>query len=258
MYGRELRKLREPVTCVWDGGGTDEYWTTPANWVGDVAPSPGDNLVFPAGAAKLNSINTFPAGTAFGSIDVSGGDHRIYNGIVSSGVVQVTSGTLTTSSIVCDTLIIGSATANVATSTSAKSTEEQEATSSTAAKTETPQSPIATPYAEPRSVPIVDAIVPLPRNVAPTPMARLIERLVVSTSNTSPEKSTAAKERPSSEIAIGKDVYRIAIQSLASERPPIKAAEPDSSQPLAVKRVQKPPKIAKIALDEYFTAETGP
>jgi subtilisin-like proprotein convertase family protein len=98
-----------PPTRTWDGGGTDNKWSTAANWDGDVAPKPGDILVFPAGVAKLESMNDYPAGTVFDSINVSGGNYRFQNGITSSGVVQVTSGTLTTSSIVCDTLTIGSA-----------------------------------------------------------------------------------------------------------------------------------------------------
>lgn len=32
------------ATFVWDGGGADRYWTTAANWVGDVAPAPADDL----------------------------------------------------------------------------------------------------------------------------------------------------------------------------------------------------------------------
>ena len=36
-----------PAVASWDGGGADNHWTTAANWVGDVAPQPGDDLVFP-------------------------------------------------------------------------------------------------------------------------------------------------------------------------------------------------------------------
>ena len=44
-----------PAVATWDGGGPDNNWTTAANWVGDVAPQPGDDLVFPQGAARLTS-----------------------------------------------------------------------------------------------------------------------------------------------------------------------------------------------------------
>ena len=37
-----------PETYTWDGGSTvDSNWSTPENWVGDIAPQAGDNLVFP-------------------------------------------------------------------------------------------------------------------------------------------------------------------------------------------------------------------
>ena len=61
-----------PAVATWDGGGADNNWTTAANWVGDVAPHPGDDLVFPASAARQTNINDFPAGTAFGSIRLDG------------------------------------------------------------------------------------------------------------------------------------------------------------------------------------------
>jgi hypothetical protein len=37
----ELLERRDvPVTTfVWDGGGTDQLWSTGSNWVGDVAPT---------------------------------------------------------------------------------------------------------------------------------------------------------------------------------------------------------------------------
>ncbi|HEX8637293.1 MAG TPA: hypothetical protein VF692_04475 [Pyrinomonadaceae bacterium] len=42
---------------TWDGGGTDNNWATAAYWLGDVAPIPGDDLVFPANAAKFSTVN---------------------------------------------------------------------------------------------------------------------------------------------------------------------------------------------------------
>jgi hypothetical protein len=44
-------------THTWDGGSpVNNLWTTKEDWVGDVAPSAGDNLIFPAGAAQCLSI----------------------------------------------------------------------------------------------------------------------------------------------------------------------------------------------------------
>jgi len=58
-------------TATWIGGGANTYWTTPGNWEGGVAPSPGDNLLFKGGYPV--STNNFPAGTAFASIRFVGG-----------------------------------------------------------------------------------------------------------------------------------------------------------------------------------------
>src|SRR5262245_25659001 len=62
-----LERLEErtaPAVATWDGGGSDNNWTTAANWAGDVAPTPnaGDILVFPAGAGRLTTTNDFPVG----------------------------------------------------------------------------------------------------------------------------------------------------------------------------------------------------
>lgn len=63
----EARQLL--ATFTWDGGGGDNLWTTPANWVGDAAPggSNTDDLVF-TGSARTANTNNFPAGTTFNSI----------------------------------------------------------------------------------------------------------------------------------------------------------------------------------------------
>src|SRR5262249_13399613 len=42
------------TTRIWDGGsGVDSNWLTAANWLGDLTPLPGDDLIFPSGAARL-------------------------------------------------------------------------------------------------------------------------------------------------------------------------------------------------------------
>src|SRR5580765_5157913 len=66
------------ATRTWSGGATNSFWTTPANWTGGVAPSPGDDLVFPQSAAQLTTSNNFPAGTTFNSITCSGGFYNFY------------------------------------------------------------------------------------------------------------------------------------------------------------------------------------
>src|ERR1700752_1990407 len=75
--------LRTNTSRTWDGGGTTNNWTEGANWSGDVAPGPGDALVFPAGAARLNNNNDFPAGTTFTSIAFSGASYTLTGNAIS-------------------------------------------------------------------------------------------------------------------------------------------------------------------------------
>ncbi len=82
-----------PSGRTWTGGGADNNWTTPANW-GGTAPTAGDNLLFPAGAARLSNTNNYTAATSFGSITISGSGYTLAGnqvtlgagGLVASGV----------------------------------------------------------------------------------------------------------------------------------------------------------------------------
>src|SRR5436190_20591813 len=72
LFVTRLEDRTAPAVATWDGGGADNKWTTPANWVGDVAPQAGDDLVFPAGARRRTNVNDLPADTVFHSIAVNG------------------------------------------------------------------------------------------------------------------------------------------------------------------------------------------
>ncbi|QDU29791.1 Hemolysin, chromosomal [Anatilimnocola aggregata] len=51
---------------IWDGGSLiDDLWTTPENWVGDVTPFAGDNLLFPEGINEAQRINYLATGGTF-------------------------------------------------------------------------------------------------------------------------------------------------------------------------------------------------
>jgi len=81
------------------GGGADNNWMTAANWQGDVAPSPGDSLIFNGVSMAGNSTNrnNFPDGTPFGSItintasgqDFSLGGNRV---VLSNGIAESAAG----------------------------------------------------------------------------------------------------------------------------------------------------------------------
>jgi autotransporter-associated beta strand protein len=60
------------MTFTWSGAGPDNNWSDGANWVGGVAPSPGDHLVFPAGAAQQTNVNDYPVDTSFYSLAFTG------------------------------------------------------------------------------------------------------------------------------------------------------------------------------------------
>ncbi|MFO0810520.1 MAG: hypothetical protein U0746_17985 [Gemmataceae bacterium] len=70
LHLTRLEDRAVPAVATWDGGGADAKWTTAANWAGDAAPQPNDDLVFPAGTAQLAPTNDFPAATAFGRISI--------------------------------------------------------------------------------------------------------------------------------------------------------------------------------------------
>jgi autotransporter-associated beta strand protein len=92
--GNDVTLTREPVpvTFVWDGqpdaGGTsaDNHWSSASNWVGDVAPTAGATLLFPAGASQTTNVNDFAAGTMFSRMDVIGQSYQISGNAVDFAV----------------------------------------------------------------------------------------------------------------------------------------------------------------------------
>ncbi len=82
--GPVLGPYAAAATATWTGGGGDNNWTTAANW-GGTAPVAGDDLVFPAGAARLSNTNDFAAGTGFNSITISGSGYALSGNSVALG-----------------------------------------------------------------------------------------------------------------------------------------------------------------------------
>jgi hypothetical protein len=62
---------------TWDGGGIDDNWRTAENWVGDIAPVSGDDLVFPAVAAKYTSSNNLTLFSTVRTMTFEGGAYTI-------------------------------------------------------------------------------------------------------------------------------------------------------------------------------------
>lgn len=69
--------LAQAATRTWDGGGANNSWSTAANWVDDIAPVIGDDLVFPADAAQMTANNTSFALPTYNSITFTGGTYTI-------------------------------------------------------------------------------------------------------------------------------------------------------------------------------------
>jgi autotransporter-associated beta strand protein len=64
--------------AMWTGASVQSgSWSDPANWAGNVAPSAGAEVVFPATAGRLIAINDFPADTQFASITVEGAGYEL-------------------------------------------------------------------------------------------------------------------------------------------------------------------------------------
>src|ERR1051326_5307459 len=63
---------------IWDGGGTDDLWLTAANWVGDVAPVAGDDLIFSSNTLRQNNTNNLAAGTTFNSVKLTRAGYNLY------------------------------------------------------------------------------------------------------------------------------------------------------------------------------------
>jgi autotransporter-associated beta strand protein len=72
VYTSTTVTLTDVSAKVWNGGAGTGSWTTATNWVGSVAPSAGDHLVF-AGAVQLTPTNDFAADTSFASITFAAG-----------------------------------------------------------------------------------------------------------------------------------------------------------------------------------------
>lgn len=86
------------ATRIWDGGidgsgiaFTDAHWSSPQNWVGDIAPVAGDDLQFPVTALQTTAHNDFAPGTTFRSISISGSDYVLTgSGVTLSAGIRTT------------------------------------------------------------------------------------------------------------------------------------------------------------------------
>ncbi len=88
-FGITLTATRAEATPRTWTGATSGNWSTATNWSGNVAPVPGDDLVFPLIASNKTNTNDLGAGTQFQSILIQG-DYTI-----SGNAIQLGAGGLT-------------------------------------------------------------------------------------------------------------------------------------------------------------------
>jgi autotransporter-associated beta strand protein len=66
------------TTSVWTGADIGRTnWSDALNWVGNIAPVPGNDLIFPAGAAQFISTNDLTGVTGFNSITFEAGGYTV-------------------------------------------------------------------------------------------------------------------------------------------------------------------------------------
>ena len=93
-------RIAPAALFVWDGGGLDpaagtyDYrWSTAANWVDDIAPTPGSALHFHLETSDFNTalFNDYPAGTPFESLHFSGAYVKLAGNeiVLSSGITGI-------------------------------------------------------------------------------------------------------------------------------------------------------------------------
>lgn len=76
--GNDVALIVLPSQRVWDGGGNSANWDLSANWDPSAyPPKPGDDLIFPAGAARLNNTNNLGLNTPFRFITFAGDGYTL-------------------------------------------------------------------------------------------------------------------------------------------------------------------------------------
>ena len=74
---RVLTSVYAATLFTWTGSNPPSNLTSPGNWAGNVAPSAGDDLVFPSGVRRRSIKNTYPNLTSFNSLNFSGSGYTL-------------------------------------------------------------------------------------------------------------------------------------------------------------------------------------
>ncbi len=104
LEGLEVRIA--PVIDTWTGA-VSVNWMDAGNWVSGVAPTPGDDLVFPAAASHMANTNNFPAGTTFNTITIQAPQYDLGGNTLNLSTGITASYSTGTSTDAIDTVLTG-------------------------------------------------------------------------------------------------------------------------------------------------------
>src|SRR3954466_13476022 len=62
---------------TWSGGHPPTTLSSATNWIGNVVPVEGDDLLFPAGVKRKSIRNNYPNLTSFNSLNFSGSNYNL-------------------------------------------------------------------------------------------------------------------------------------------------------------------------------------
>ncbi|HXG08273.1 MAG TPA: autotransporter-associated beta strand repeat-containing protein [Gemmataceae bacterium] len=85
-----LEERTVPAIHRWTGLGSNNNWTTAANWDIGAPNSPDDILVFPLGALRTTNVNNFPLDTEFAGLRFEGGGFTISGNRLRLGAQGIT------------------------------------------------------------------------------------------------------------------------------------------------------------------------
>jgi autotransporter-associated beta strand protein len=111
----------QAALVTWDGQAVASPWNwmDGINWVGDTAPVPNDDLVFPGSVTNRTTTNNFPANTQFNKITLSGSAYTLGGNAITIGPsgVSFTAGGANTGTVTLTGVLVQDSTFEVTATT---------------------------------------------------------------------------------------------------------------------------------------------
>jgi autotransporter-associated beta strand protein len=80
------------TTRFWTGAGTNNLWMNRTNWSGNIAPVPGDSLLFQTTASRTTNFSDFPDNTTFGSLRFTGASGTVLKDTLFGNAIRLNDG----------------------------------------------------------------------------------------------------------------------------------------------------------------------